>query len=705
MAAVRLAVLGYEAIVWGMSSGVIYHFDVACTFYVSLCSLATFWHDSLDMDRAMYRKAVVMLQLVAGLLSMFSLAYGLVMLVNDYSWEPMRKYVCCSNETAALMHSWPFERRTWHATAVRAGGPSAAACSACTIARADAAAKCIADLKALGKDKWLETSTSACQYKDDYLNCITKDSAGCCTLQVQAEFQRWSDDIGTMLTQCDEWRTCNSCTTATPVVVTPKAEEEGHNENTKNAETPDDEKYLKLERCTNECEPWRDHVRHAVDIGVEQDECWGGGHVYNRYDPLHATMVPLTCKDPAVVLFTTGEVSHAEMQAQMNWDWGCVVVRFIGVMVYWAALIVSWRESKAERGLVSEEEGGLQTSAPAAEDSSQRGAPAAESELLLQQLREAAKSAGLGQVSIAEAGAEDGQKFNSDELVMGMADDAGRGIGPFLNYGQGEPGLYRQVSIGMPAIQEEIELHGTEVDQECFDYVAYQEAGSSDKKFQNGWMRDRDPATGKVYPEREILDPAAPGGKRGMRLADFHAHEVSRLCQLTLEEVFVLRFYSTAGFRSINNPLRDQGRHRRGEAHGLAVLVFILSSAIKKLRAWAGTGDNKLKSQNLFRGMSNRKVFETFMQDGGTELAPMSTTSELWVALKYSQGGETATILWLRSSNFMDTGVDLAWISAYPHEQEFLYPALTYLKPINKEPLICVVGNVRYQIVEVAPQM
>jgi hypothetical protein len=53
----------------------------------------------------------------------------------------------------------------------------------------------------------------------------------------------------------------------------------------------------------------------------------------------------------------------------------------------------------------------------------------------------------------------------------------------------------------------------------------------------------------------------------------------------------------------------------------------------------------------------------------------------------------------------MDRGVDLAWISAYPHEQEFLYPALTYLKPINKEPLICVVGNVRYQIVEVAPQM
>ena len=460
---------------------------------------------------------------------------------------------------------------------------------------------------------------------------------------------------------------------------------------------------LDLARCTSDCS--KVPPDFPGEPSTDLVECWGGGHVYNPKDPVHGIIVPVTCKDPALVMVPTGKVSHAHKNDNVGWDSALVAWSFVGVMVYWAAMIVSWRESKAERGLVSEEEGGLQASAPAAQDSSQKGAPAAESELLLQQLREAAKSAGLGQVSIAEAGAEDGQKFNSDELVMGMADDAGRGIGPFLNYGQGEPGLYRQVSIGMPAIKEEIELHGTEVDQECFDYVAYQEAGSSDKKFQNGWMRDRDPATGKVYPEREILDPAAPGGKRGMRLADFHAHEVSRLCQLTLEEVFVLRFYSTAGFRSINNPLRDQGRHRRGEAHGLAVLVFILSSAIKKLRAWAGTGDNKLKSQNLFRGMSNRKVFETFMQDGGTELAPMSTTSELWVALKYSQGGETATILWLRSSNFMDTGVDLAWISAYPHEQEFLYPALTYLKPINKEPLICVVGNVRYQIVEVAPQM
>jgi hypothetical protein len=46
-------------------------------------------------------------------------------------------------------------------------------------------------------------------------------------------------------------------------------------------------------------------------------------------------------------------------------------------------------------------------------------------------------------------------------------------------------------------------------------------------------------------------------------------------------------------------------------------------------------------------------------------------TAELWVALKYSQGGDSSVLLWLRTQNFMDRGVDLTWISAFPHEREF----------------------------------
>jgi hypothetical protein len=47
------------------------------------------------------------------------------------------------------------------------------------------------------------------------------------------------------------------------------------------------------------------------------------------------------------------------------------------------------------------------------------------------------------------------------------------------------------------------------------------------------------------------------------------------------------------------------------------------------------------------------------------------TWGKLWVALKYSQGGDSWVLLWLRTQNFMDRGVHLTWISAFPHERKF----------------------------------
>ena len=112
------------------------------------------------------------------------------------------------------------------------------------------------------------------------------------------------------------------------------------------------------------------------------------------------------------------------------------------------------------------------------------------------------------------------------------------------------------------------------------------------------------------------------------------------------------------------------------------------------------------KRMNLFRGMKDLKIFDEFMEEGGTEFAPMSTTADPKVALEYSQGGNAkrAMLLWLRTNNFMDRGVELTWISAFPHEQEFLYPPLTYLKPLKKEPVLCKIGDTTYQVIEVSPQ-
>jgi hypothetical protein len=190
-----------------------------------------------------------------------------------------------------------------------------------------------------------------------------------------------------------------------------------------------------------------------------------------------------------------------------------------------------------------------------------------------------------------------------------------------------------------------------------------------------------------VLKSRQVDDPNAPGGKRGKRLSDFMEHPIARFCQLTEAEVFALRFYTTAGFKGINWPLRDLNRRAQKQPHRLAVLVFVLANAIKKLRAHAANSGEGQQPLELFRGMSNKKILDTFMVEGGTELAPMSSSAELGVALKYSQGpaGSISTLLWIRTENFMDKGVDLKWLSASPHEKDVLYPPLCFLSPFREK--------------------
>ena len=298
-------------------------------------------------------------------------------------------------------------------------------------------------------------------------------------------------------------------------------------------------------------------------------------------------------------------------------------------------------------------------------------------------------------------------KFDAAKLVMGLPPDAGRGINPFLNYEGGEQALLAQAARGLDAITEELDKHGTPEAKECAKYVREKEAGDSTERFQEGWKRDCDPVTGEVLESRMVADPSAPGGKRPMCFEDFCKHEIALFCRLTEAEVFALRFYTTAGFKVINWQLRDEGRRARQEPHKLAVLVFTLAGAIRKLRAWAANSAQKNMPLSLFRGMSVREIFDTFMEDGGTELAPMSATAQLKIALFYSQGpqGTISTLLWIRTENFMDRGVDLEWLSAFPHEKEYLYPPLSYLKPIQTEPTVLKIGSCLYQVVELKISM
>jgi hypothetical protein len=73
-------------------------------------------------------------------------------------------------------------------------------------------------------------------------------------------------------------------------------------------------------------------------------------------------------------------------------------------------------------------------------------------------------------------------------------------------------------------------------------------------------------------------------------------------------------------------------------------------------------------------------VTDDFIHNGGTEVAPMSTTSDINVALEYSCS-HSSLLFKIVTNSFMERGVDLSWVSAFPGESEYLYPPLTYLRP------------------------
>ena len=105
----------------------------------------------------------------------------------------------------------------------------------------------------------------------------------------------------------------------------------------------------------------------------------------------------------------------------------------------------------------------------------------------------------------------------------------------------------------------------------------------------------------------------------------------------------------------------------------------------------------------VWRGLRGMKVTEDFIMMGGTELAPMSTTTSLGVAAKYALS-EGSVLLKLTVSSALDLGADLQWLSAFPDEAEVLYPPLTFLKPTGAMQTIKISGF-GFHVVECVPLM
>jgi len=383
---------------------------------------------------------------------------------------------------------------------------------------------------------------------------------------------------------------------------------------------------------------------------------------------------------------------------------------------------------------------------------------------LIKQLTEAA-----GELGLNVGQPEGKPKYGAQKIVLGRPRMAASGIAMFVNYPGGLEALQKKAAEGLEAVKKELLESASESDIEIMNYILYEEAGCCKKKYQNGWMCDCEdgvvlvdaPLTleggivvdkgvkgkvleirkdgdtwpgppswggaridfegtigvqwvskdqyqnlaGVVLPSRQIADLAAPGGKRGMLFKDFCEHKVAKDCKLTPAMVFVLRFYTTWGFVNINSPLRDPDLQGQKTSHKLAATVYLLDMAIRQSRAVAADSPEANVPLSLFRGIGKREMPDEFKTAGGTELAPMSTTANLWVALKYSQEGDSSVLLWLRTHSFMDRGVDLTWISAFPHEREFLFSPLTYMRSVRDEPIIVKIGDVTYQVFEVKVQM
>ena len=102
-----------------------------------------------------------------------------------------------------------------------------------------------------------------------------------------------------------------------------------------------------------------------------------------------------------------------------------------------------------------------------------------------------------------------------------------------------------------------------------------------------------------------------------------------------------------------------------------------LTEGIKKLRAVyvIKAKDEATKTVRLWRGMRNLDVGDKFLANntGGTEVAPMSTTTDMRVAVHYGLSAGSLLFL-LKVDNFLQYGAELQWLSAFPGEAEVKQP-------------------------------
>ena len=189
-------------------------------------------------------------------------------------------------------------------------------------------------------------------------------------------------------------------------------------------------------------------------------------------------------------------------------------------------------------------------------------------------------------------------------------------------------------------------------------------------------------------------------GRPGMTFQDFMKADEAMEAKLTEGEVAGLRFYTSHSFGCINEPLRHSDRL---DPHPLPAIATNIQNGLKKLRSLGAEEKGAMETVMLWRGFRDTQSTDIFMEAGGTELAPMSTTTDVGVAVAYAvRNSQTGRSLLFRivTENNLQRGADLRWLSMFPGEAETLYPPLTYLQPTGRRQVVKV-DAVELTVVEV----
>jgi hypothetical protein len=149
---------------------------------------------------------------------------------------------------------------------------------------------------------------------------------------------------------------------------------------------------------------------------------------------------------------------------------------------------------------------------------------------------------------------------------------------------------------------------------------------------------------------------------------------------------------------------------------------YRLLQASRRIRAAIrNTGYTNDKTFECWRGMRDLVLTASFLEHGGTEIAPLSSTSSLSVATSYllmqsealpsvqttgdehiSTASGKGLLFRICVTNPLQYGADLRFLSFFASEAEFLYPPLTFLKPSGRVTQIDFCG-VKYTVVDVEP--